>query len=220
MFEPAEAALDVAQRDSGRGQHAAIVLGPLMNDFALSFPTEAGDVSDVHGVAPCFIAQICHDGFGWLEHYQKELGALTFPPDSAEGSPFPFYDRWGDSFNLSQEFVILNQGHGFATWAWVFAQTSLAKQPWKPALLQITKESAAGAKPANLRLTLTGADAKDARILWEADGAEPAFGAEFVLPAVQPSWAEVEAQLPDGRLAFSVTNFTTARGTTRTAQRK
>ena len=165
-------------------------------------------------------------GFGWLEHYKQELGALTFPPDSAEGSgphgsgPFPFYDRWGDSFNLSQEFVILNQGHGFATWAWVFAQTPLAKQPWKPAAIQITKDSAANAKQDNLRLTLTGADAKDARILWEAEGAEPTFGTELNLHAAHPSWAEVEAQLPDGRLAFAVTNFTTARGTTRTAQRK
>ena len=69
-------------------------------------------------------------------------------------------------------------------------------------------------------ITLTGADAKDARILWEAEGSEPTFGPEFNLPSAQPSWAEVEALLPDGRLGFSATNFTTARGAQRTAQRK
>jgi hypothetical protein len=162
-------------------------------------------------------------GFGWLEHYKQELGALTFPPDSSEAaSPFPFYDRWGDSFNLSQEFVVLNQGRGYATWAWVFAQTRLAKQKWKAADIQIAARLASErrARDSAPYLTLGGEDAKGARVLWEAEGAEPVFGSECVLPSAKSSWAEVEALLPDGRLGFSVTNFISGRGIQRAAAQK
>jgi hypothetical protein len=143
-------------------------------------------------------------GFGWLDHYQKELGALTFPPDGAQESPYPFYDRWGDSFNLSQEFVVNNQARGTAAWAWLFAQTSLRAQPAKPISLQIaTSPSGQGT---TARLAAQGADLKGARILWEAAGSEPVFTNELSLSAKTPSWIEAEALLPDGRLAFAATN--------------
>src|SRR5688572_6153181 len=86
--------------------------------------------------------------------------------------------NWGDSFNLSQEFVVLNQGKGFAAWAWLFAQTKLAKQPAKPTTIQIVRDD-----QRKLRLKASDADLKGARVLWEADGAEPAFGPEFTLPS-------------------------------------
>jgi hypothetical protein len=160
-------------------------------------------------------------GFGWIEHYKQELGALTFPQDSAESAPYPFYDRWGDSFNLSQEFVVLNQAKGFATWAWLFAQTKLAKEQWKPAVIQIVRDEASRTtNHPRLHLTSPDADLKGARILWEAYGAEPAFGPEFTLPSAQAAWAEVEILLPDGRLAFASTNFTNARPAPRTAAAK
>jgi len=57
-------------------------------------------------------------GFQFLHHYERELGTLSFPPDGAEEHPYPFYDRWGDSFNVTTEFVISNQGA-----AWVFLPT-------------------------------------------------------------------------------------------------
>ncbi|MDQ6631269.1 MAG: glycoside hydrolase family 9 protein, partial [Verrucomicrobiota bacterium] len=41
------------------------------------------------------------EGFAYLENYKKELGALTFPSDGDEKNAYPFYDRWGDSFNTS-----------------------------------------------------------------------------------------------------------------------
>jgi hypothetical protein len=163
-------------------------------------------------------------GFGWIEHYKQELGALTFPQDSAESAPYPFYDRWGDSFNLSQEFVVLNQAKGFAAWAWLFAQTKLAKEQWKPAVIQIARDTTAseGRAPSSpkLRLKAVGADLSAARILWEADGAEPAFGPEFTLPTAQSAWAEAEILLPDGRLAFASTNFANGRPPARTAAAK
>jgi hypothetical protein len=145
-------------------------------------------------------------GFGWLEHYKRELGALTFPLDSSETSPYPFYDRWGDSFNLSQEFVVINQAHGVAVWAWLFAQTSLRSQPWKPVALQINVASGSTGQ-SKATLSGPGADQKPARIVWEAAGTEPRFGTELPLPAGTPAWIEIEAQVPDGRLAFAATNF-------------
>jgi hypothetical protein len=152
-------------------------------------------------------------GFGWLDHYKQELGALTFPLDSAQESPYPFYDRWGDSFNLSQEFVINNQARGTAAWAWVFAQTSLRTQPWKPVPAQITISSG------KARLTAAGADLKGARILWEAAGSEPMIAAELNLSAVPPAWVEAEALLTDGRLAFAATHLAPPRTAQRSSTR-
>lgn len=48
-------------------------------------------------------------GFGWLDFYKEELGALSFPWDGAKENPYALYDRWGDSFNLQAEFVVVNQ---------------------------------------------------------------------------------------------------------------
>ncbi|MCD6051252.1 MAG: cellulase, partial [Verrucomicrobia bacterium] len=45
-------------------------------------------------------------GFGWLDFYKEELGALTYPPDGSGTDPYPIYDRWGDSFNVQTEFVV------------------------------------------------------------------------------------------------------------------
>ena len=73
------------------------------------------------------------EGFGYLEHYKRELGALTFPQDGEKEGPYPFYDRWGDSFNLATEFTIPIQGRGMATLAWLMARSPLKTQPWRTA---------------------------------------------------------------------------------------
>src|SRR4029453_13934852 len=44
-------------------------------------------------------------GFAWLDLYKQVPGQLSFPPDTAEAGAYPFYDRWADAFNLTQEFV-------------------------------------------------------------------------------------------------------------------
>src|SRR6185436_8353115 len=54
-------------------------------------------------------------GFAWLENYKQELGALCFPPDGSWENPYPFYDRWGDSFNTTTEFVVVDQARSLAT---------------------------------------------------------------------------------------------------------
>jgi hypothetical protein len=149
-------------------------------------------------------------GFGWLDLYQKELGTLSFPSDGAGDQPYPFYDRWGDSFNLSQEFVTVNQARALGYLAWLMAGTSLKNQPWKSAPGRI---AIAGGGKSGASVTATviapDIDLKPARMVWETAGAEPAFGAHFTFtPAASgPRWIEAEAQLPDGRRVFAVTNF-------------
>src|SRR5207248_3377491 len=54
-------------------------------------------------------------GFQYLNNYGSELGALTFPSDGATNAPYPFYDRWADTFNTSTEFVAVNQARALAS---------------------------------------------------------------------------------------------------------
>jgi hypothetical protein len=154
-------------------------------------------------------------GFGWMDLYKQELGALSFPPDSSEDAPYPMYDRWGDSFNLTQEFVIVNQARSLAYLAWLMAQTSLRAQPWKPLAGQIGGFPPKGASGHSMALsvTATGLDLLTARIAWEADGVQPWLGPKFTYtPSAGGShWIEAEAQLPDGRRIFAETNLVSGR---------
>jgi hypothetical protein len=151
-------------------------------------------------------------GFGWLDPYGAELGELSFPLDGAETAPYPMYDRWGDSFNLCQEFVILNQARGLGYLAWLMARTPLKTQPWKSAPGRITLLPDRGSVGAKMTAEIfsAGLDLSRARIVWEAQDQEPSFGRVFSFtPAHSGSqWIEAEAQLPDGRRIFAVTNFT------------
>ncbi len=64
-------------------------------------------------------------GFGWMQLYGNELNALSFPADSDDKAPYPIYDRWGDGFNLSQEFVIPNQARALAYLSWMMGRSPL-----------------------------------------------------------------------------------------------
>ena len=141
-------------------------------------------------------------GFGWLDFYQQELGALSFPWDGAKENPYALYDRWGDSFNLQAEFVVVNQARALAAAAWLMAQTPLKNQPWQSALATIELTTSGPSQIATLKSSL---DLSRARIVWEAQDREPLFGDRiFLTNAV--SWLEAEAQLPDGRRVYGVTN--------------
>jgi hypothetical protein len=148
-------------------------------------------------------------GFGWLDFYQKELGELNFPSDGAEDSPYPIYDRWGDSFNLTTEFVSLFQARALGCLAWLMAQTPLKEQAWKSAPGTLVPSTNPSGKQV-LQLVAPGIDLRAARTVWEANDQEPAFGAAWVPPDKwRRQWVEAEAQLPDGRRIFGVTNFST-----------
>lgn len=143
-----------------------------------------------------------HAGFGWLDHYKKELGALSYPLDGDQNTPYPFYDRWGDSFNLSQEFITLNIGRDLGATAWLMAQTPLKAQPWKPAKTLAVQSGSSKA-------TVSGADLARSRVIWEAEGLEPHIGPDFPLTNA-PAWIEAEVVPIDGRRMFGVSGPTTS----------
>jgi hypothetical protein len=150
-------------------------------------------------------------GFMYLDSYKKELGTLSYPPDGAQDQPYPFYDRWGDSFNVATEFVVVDLARGLADLAFLMAQTPLKNQPWKadtslrivglPAQPQVGHAFTVEALDSVL-------DLKRAQLVWEAPETDPALGSSFtVTPKTAGDyWLELEAQMPDGRRAFAVTN--------------
>ena len=149
-------------------------------------------------------------GFGYLNLYRKQLGALSFPPDWDKERPYPMYDRWGDSFNLSAEFVVVNQARGLAALAFLAAQTPIKDQPWKPVLGQI-QLTVLSKEPVRLKaqLVASGLDLSRAQTVWEVKDLDPIFAdtPEIAPLNVGPQWVEAEACLPDGRRVFASTNF-------------
>jgi len=155
--------------------------------------------------------------FDYLALYQSELGGLCYPSDGAATAPYPVYDRWGDSWNVQTEATIVNQARELDTAAFLMAKTSLATQNWQSASAQIVMPSIAAVSnvvTANLRVP--NFDLTQARVVWEAQNQEPAFGTNFVFTPVNygSQWVEAEAQWPDGRRVFAVTNFFSTNGTT------
>ena len=153
------------------------------------------------------------EGFQFLHHYGKELGALSFPPDGAENQPYAFYDRWGDSFNTTTEFVVPDQARGLAVLAWLMAQTPVKSQLWTGApKLEIggVPEEAAAGQAIAATVRCPGLDINQARIVWEGKDQAASFGNAFTArpKAAGESWVEVEAQWPDGRRGFASRRYT------------
>jgi len=150
--------------------------------------------------------------FDNLWDYGTELAGLCFPSDSATVAPYPFYDRWGDSWNVTDEMVVLNQARSIGTLAFLAAQTSYQNQPWQaPGNAQIIVPSATApvGQPVTLSMQVPGIDLSSARITWEARDQEPAFGQTFTFAPKSngPQWVEAEAQMPDGRRIFAKASF-------------
>ncbi len=151
-------------------------------------------------------------GFGWMDLYKEELGALSFPPDSSENAPYPIYDRWGDAFNLTQEFVTVNQSRALACTAWLMAQSSIKSQPWRaaPAVVKGIPDKIRVGTKSRLNLISEGLDLSSARTVWEVNGVTVRMARDFEFIPAKPGnqWLEAEAQLPDGRRVFASTNLT------------
>ncbi len=151
-------------------------------------------------------------GFAWLYPYQGELSPLAFPADGATSAPYPYYDRWGDSFNTTTEFVVMDQARCLASLSYWMAQSGAKAQSWRGASAQISGLPATIS--ANQAVTATvqvaGVELQNARVVWEARDQEPNFGSSFRFTPKYAGnqWVEVEVQWPDGRRAFAATNFT------------
>jgi hypothetical protein len=150
-------------------------------------------------------------GFAYLEHYKKDLGALGFPADGAETAPYPFYDRWGDSFNTTTEFVVTDLGRGLGTTAFLMAQSPAKGQAWRSVSAKIVGLPAArpAGEPVRATLQADGLDLAQAQIVWEARDQEPVIAPEFVFAPrnVGEQWVEAEAMMPDGRRVFARAAF-------------
>lgn len=146
-------------------------------------------------------------GFMYLEPYKRELGQLTFPADGDRDNPYPFYDRWGDSFNVTTEFVAAIQSRGLAASAYLMSQTSLRTQPWRAAtaVIEGVPDRLTAGQRFTARLHVEGLDPSRAQVVWETAGGEPSFGKkrELTAPPGPHFWVEAEAVWPDGRRAFA-----------------
>lgn len=150
-------------------------------------------------------------GFAYLHHYKEELGQLCFPPDGTLTAPYPFYDRFGDSFNTTAEFVVVDQARSLGTMAFLMAQTQTAATALHRPNATITglPNSATAGQPVTAVFETT-ASLTGARIVWEAADQQPAEGATWTFTPTNPGeqWVEAEALLPDGTRIFARTSFT------------
>jgi hypothetical protein len=147
------------------------------------------------------------EGFEAHPPYGKQLSALTFPPDRDKQSPYPLYDRWGDSFNTHTEATIVKQARALAGYAFLMAQTDRARQPWRPPTARIAglPDEPERGRAYEIRLEVDGMDPGEALTVWEGPDQTPVFGATCVLTIQQagPGWIEAEAAWPDGRRVFA-----------------
>jgi hypothetical protein len=145
-----------------------------------------------------------HAAFGWLDKYGKDLSNLSFPSDGDKKAPYGLYDRWSDAFNLTQEFVILNQARALACTSWLMARTPLRTQPWRSAVAFVSQHRGLG-----LTVSAPGLDARSGITVWEAAGLQQPVLSENSgtnLLARRPEWIEAETHLADGRRVFVITN--------------
>jgi len=149
--------------------------------------------------------------FQYMPKYGTELREATYPDDNAAVSPYPFYDRWSDAFNVTTEYIAVNQARSLLVAAFLAARTPQGGATWSPARAQVVTPGAPVQlnAPVVLRVDVHGESLERARIVWEARDQEPAFGQTF---AVTPrnsgrQWAEVEIEWPDGRRAFAAGAF-------------
>jgi len=161
-------------------------------------------------------------GFMFQHHYERELGQLTFPNDGDEQSPYPFYDRWGDSFNTAAEAVIGNQARSLATLAFLVGETGFKQAPSELPQVKIARNKSLAPRivmPENIRAGETvelrvelapdlGLDPRPALVVWEGAELQPQLVSldtpvKFTPTRAGQSWVEVEAHWPDGRRIFA-----------------
>jgi hypothetical protein len=148
-----------------------------------------------------------HSSFGYLPVYGNDLSGASFPADGVTGSSYALQDRYSDIWNVTTEFVTVNQGHALTAAAFLGAMTPAKSTPWKPTNTTasiVAPGSAAVGVPVTLSLSLNGLDVTNARITWEARDQDPAFGSTFTITPKNSGaqWVEAEVQYPDGRRVF------------------
>ncbi len=149
--------------------------------------------------------------FQFMPAYGAALGAATYPSDNAATGPYPFYDRWSDAYNVTTEFIAVNQARSLLVAAFLACRSPSCGQAWKGARAEIAVPAKAVElhAPVTLRVAVPGEDLSRARIVWEARDQEPAFGPAYVVSPRSngAQWVEAEVEWPDGRRAFGAGSF-------------
>lgn len=148
-------------------------------------------------------------GFEYSGMYGTRLKDLCHPSNDV----YPLYDRWTDAHNVSTEYIAVNQARALLSTVCLAQMSGDLGGPWTFARAQVDPtpgESRIG-RPMTVSLKLDDPSLSlaAARIEWEGSGQEPAFGPTYTFTArsAGPQWIEAEAEWPDGRRAFAVSDF-------------
>ncbi|MEY4940040.1 MAG: hypothetical protein RIQ93_1775, partial [Verrucomicrobiota bacterium] len=144
----------------------------------------------------------------------NELGKLSYPSDDNGNTSLmtPFYDRYSDNWNVTAEFITMNQARAITSAATIASVTAAKSTAWKPSrtlrIITPTTTVQTGV-PMTLSLDTTGLDLTNARITWEARDQEPDYGAIYTITPRNPGiqWVEAEIMWPDGRRLVGVGSF-------------
>jgi Glycosyl hydrolase family 9/Cellulase N-terminal ig-like domain len=149
--------------------------------------------------------------FQYMPDYGFDLRKASYPDDNAAVSPYPFYDRWSDAYNVTTEFIAVNQSRSLMVAAYLAGRSEAARKPWRGegAVIVGPRKPLGVREPNTFTVEVPGMDLSRARIVWEARGQDPAFGPSYkISPKVNGHiWVEVEAEWPDGRRASGAASF-------------
>lgn len=145
-------------------------------------------------------------GFMYLPLYGKELSQMTFPSDDDENDAYPMYDRWSDTFDVNNEFTILNMARALASSAYWMAQTPLKSQSWKAVDGSVDVLIHPTNPDASYLVQFRCKDIKEppAQVIWETSNKEVVSGiSATVRKTTRISWIEADAVWEDGRRVFA-----------------
>ncbi len=108
--------------------------------------------------------------FEFLPSYGFALRDASYPGDNAASGPYPFYDRWSDAYNVTTEFISVNQARALLVASFLAGRSPAAARPWNHASARIVAPQGTGVlrAAATLRLDVQGEDLSLARVVWEA----------------------------------------------------
>ena len=150
-------------------------------------------------------------GFQYIGIYGSELGEMSYPTDNGSANVHPYYDRWSDAYNVTTEYIAVNQARSVLATGFLASLTATAANSWtaQPAVISVPSTVAPLNAPITLTATVAGQDLSNTRIVWEGRDQQPAYGSTFTFTPVNngDQWVEVEIEWPDGRRANGEADF-------------
>ena len=143
-------------------------------------------------------------------NYGNVVESLCFPSDGATTAPYPFYDRWGDSWNVTTEMITLNEARDMVSHAFLSTLTSTKSQAYvaQAGTITLPAQVSSGSPVTATFQPPSGMDLSGARVVWESSSQQPAYGTSYTFTPTNAAafWLEAEAQWPDGRRSFAIYN--------------